>query len=311
MTFLWPQGLWLLLLLPALIAGYWCARGGRSLARHVPAALFGAAIALLLVASARPSARLPMPAQTGTVILAMDVSGSMRAADVAPTRLGAAQAAARDFVNDLPPGIRIGVVAFSTEARLVQPPVAGREQIMRAIDSLQAQEGTAIGSGIIESLKALLPGAPQDPGLALRVSAPAAWPAAARADAATAVILLTDGQNSHGPDPMEAARLAARLGVRVYTVAVGTAWGQIREEGGWRTPVGIDREGLKEIAELTGAEHFYASSAWRLQKIYERLGRKVVLARVRTEITALLCALAALAATAAAALSLSRFGRLL
>lgn len=293
MSFLWPQGLWLLLLVPALIAGYCRVRGGRSLARHVPAALFGTAIALLLVASARPTARLPMPAETGTVILAIDVSGSMRAADVAPTRLGAAQAAARDFVKDMPPGIRIGVVAFSTEARLVQPPVAGREEIIRAIDSLQAQEGTAIGSGILASLKAL------------------AWPAAVRADAATAVVLLTDGQNSHGPDPLEAARLAARLGVRVYTVAVGTAWGQIREEGGWKMTVGIDREGLKEIAALTGAEHFYASSAWRLQKIYEKLGRKVVLVRTRTEVTALLCALAALAAIVAAALSLSRFGRLL
>ena len=313
MTFLWPQGLWLLLLVPALIAGYCLARGRavRAPAHHAPAALFILAIALLLLAVARPVARLMLPAEAATVILAIDVSASMRATDVEPTRLGAAQAAAREFVKGMPPAVRIGVVAFATEAQLVQSAVAGREEVLRAIDSLTARDNTAIGSGILASLQALLPDAPRDPGLAIRVSSPAVWPAPGRADAATAIILLTDGQNSHGPDPIDAAQLAAKLGVRVYTIGVGSAHGRILEEGGWSSVVGIDEASLKKIAAITGAEYFYALSAWHLKRIYARIGSKVVLARTRTEIGGLLSALAAIVATVAAGLSLLWFGRVL
>jgi Ca-activated chloride channel family protein len=312
-TFLWPQGLWLLLLVPALIAGYCLARGRavRAPAHHAPAALFILAIALLLLAVARPVARLMLPAEAATVILAIDVSASMRATDVEPTRLGAAQAAAREFVKGLPPAVRIGVVAFATEAQLVQSAVAGREEVLRAIDSLTARDNTAIGSGILASLQALLPDAPRDPGLAIRVSSPAVWPAPGRADAATAIILLTDGQNSHGPDPIDAAQLAAKLGVRVYTIGVGSAHGRILEEGGWSSVVGIDEASLKKIAAITGAEYSYALSAWHLKRIYARIGSKVVLARTRTEIGGLLSALAAIVATVAAGLSLLWFGRVL
>ena len=313
MTFLSPQGLWLLLLVPALIAGYCLVRARvvRTPAHHAPAALFILAIALLLLAVARPTARLMLPAEAATVILAIDVSASMRATDVAPTRLGAAQAAAREFVKGMTPGVRIGVVAFATEAQVVQSAVAGREEVLRAIDSLTARDNTAIGSGILASLQALLPDAPPDPGLAIRVSSPAVWPAPGRADAATAIILLTDGQNSHGPDPMDAARLAAKLGVRVFTIGVGSAHGRILEEGGWISVVGIDEASLEKIAAITEAEYSYALSAWHLKRIYARLGSKVVLARTRTEIGGPLCAAAAVVATIAAALSVLWFGRVL
>ena len=327
MTFLWPQGLSLMVIVPALVAGYWLVlarrsteaqrhpglvpTGKRSFMRHLPPALFTLAIGLLLVAVARPTARLWMPAEEATVILAIDVSGSMRAADVAPTRLGAAQAAAREFVQGMPSGVSIGVVTFSTEARLVQPPVLEREVILNAIDTLAPQEETAIGSGILASLEALYPQDVLDTGLALRVSAREPKPALLRTNTATAVILLTDGQNSHGPDPMEAARLARYLGVRVYTIGVGTAHGRIRDERGWSTTVGIDEENLKAIAELTGAEYAYAQSAWHLNRIYAALGSKVVLAKIPTEVAGLLCALAALVATLSAGLSLFRSGRVL
>jgi Ca-activated chloride channel family protein len=300
MHFIWPQSLWLLLLVPAIAAGYrrMSSGKGRAVARHpglalttrgaachVPPALFAFAMVLLLMATARPTALMVMPTQARTVILAIDVSGSMNADDVWPTRLAAAQSAARAFVNALPDSVRVGVVAFSDEAQLVQPPVENREDVLFVIASLQAQHGTAIGRGILVSLEAIdkdIPGA---------------------------VILLTDGQNSHGPEPAEAAREAAARGVRIYTVGVGTPYGQIHHEQGWRQTVGIDEEALMSIAEQTGAEYFYASSAPDLYSIYSSLGSKVVLATIPTEISAFLCALAALLAIASAALSLVWFGR--
>jgi Ca-activated chloride channel homolog len=302
MSFLWPQSLWLLLLVPAFVAGYRsllkakraaAARhpglvpATRGFARHIPPALFVAAMVLLLTATARPTALLVMPSEARTVLLAIDVSGSMRADDVWPTRLAAAQAAARVFVNALPPSARIGVVAFSDEAELVQPPRADRDNVLNVIASLQPQHGTAIGRGILASLEAIDPDVP------------------------AAIIVLTDGQNSHGIDPTDAARLAAARGVRIYTVGVGTTYGHISHERGWRQVVGIDEDVLMGVAEMTGAEYFYASSAPELYAVYASLGSKVVLTRIRTEITALVCAVAALAAIVSAAMSLVWFGRVL
>jgi len=289
MNFIWPNSLWLLLLVPAIIAGYRrvVKRNGLLALRHLPPALFALAMVLLLVSTARPTALMVMPTEARTVILAIDVSGSMRADDVVPTRLAAAQAAARDFLNALPASVRVGVVAFTDEAHLVQAPVASREEVLFAIDSLQPLNGTAIGSGILASLGAVSP------------------------ETSAAIILLTDGQNSQGPDPMDAARLAAGKGVRVYTVGVGTAYGQINDERGWRMTVGIDEDALKAIAEITGSEYFYANSAPDLRAVYAGLGAKVMLARIRTEVTALLCAVAALVATVSATMSLLWFGRVL
>jgi len=307
MTFLWPQGLWLLLLVPAIVAAYYWvlkgkdaamarhsglalvaqALGGRGPRRHIPPALFALAMTLLLAAAARPTAPLVVPTETRTVILALDVSGSMSADDVWPTRLAAAQAAARTFLRTLPDSVRIGVVAFSDDAHLIQAPTAERDNVLFAIESLQVENGTAIGRG----LKASIEAAPKD--------APAA------------IILLTDGQNTHGPMPMEIAPLAERRGIRVYTVAVGTSFGMIRDERGFSAMVGVDEEPLREMAALTGAEHFQASSAPDLSRIYAALGSKIVLASMPTEIGALLCAAAALMATVSAAMSLLWFGRVL
>jgi Ca-activated chloride channel family protein len=307
MSFLFPQGLWLLLLVPAIIAAYyWVLRGkdaavarhsglalvaqalgGRSPRRHVPPALFALAMTLLLAAAARPTAPLVVPTETRSVILAIDVSGSMSADDVWPTRLVAAQAAARTFVRTLPDSVLIGVVAFSDEAHLVQAPTTDRDNVLFAIESLQVENGTAIGRGLQASLGAAPKGVP------------------------AAIILLTDGQNTHGPAPMEIAPLAEQRGIRVYTVAVGTAFGMIRDERGFSAMVGVDEGPLREMAALTGAEHFQASSAPDLSRIYSALGSKVVLARIPTEIGALLCAAAALMATVSAAMSLLWFGRVL
>ena len=326
MSFLWPHSLWLLLLLPAAIAARRWARTAAILprglqpaapgaARHAPPALFVLAMALLLTATARPTAVVLMPTEGRTVILAIDVSGSMGAEDVAPNRLDAAKAAAREFVVALPVSARIGVVAFSDEAVLVQPPVPERDEVLAAIDTLQIENGTAIGRAIFVSLQAAFPDVRLENDSLESAAAGSTVPRepASRpdADAAVAVILLTDGQNSMGPHPMDVAPLAAERGVRVYTIGVGTPYGEIRDQRGFSAMVGIDEDTLFKIAKLTGGDYFYASSALDLGNVYKRLSSKVVLARVQTEVTALLTAGAALLATLSAALSLLWFGRVL
>src|SRR5512136_3222208 len=180
MTFLWPDLLWLLTAVPALIAAYLFLLGrkkktalryanlslvkeamgaGQRFRRHIPPLLFLLALTLLIFAVARPSAVVTLPTHQRTVILAMDNSGSMRAADVEPSRIGAAQAAAKSFVTDQPRGTRIGVVTFAGTAAIAQAPTDNREDIVAAIDRFQLQRATAIGSGIILSLATIFPDA--------------------------------------------------------------------------------------------------------------------------------------------------------
>jgi len=327
MSFLWPEFLWLLLLVPASIGGYvWFLNRRRRAAirfaslsllkeaidkgqlwrRHLPPAMLLAALAVMIVAMARPAAVITLPSQHETVILAIDVSGSMRADDVEPTRLEAAQAAAREFVAGQPRSTRIGIVAFAGSAALVQPPTGNRTDILAAIDQLQLQHATAVGSGILVSLKAIFP---QDEfELAAK---PEKEPLPAGSYASAAIILLTDGQTTTGPDPVDAARLAAQRGVRVFTVGVGTAHGQIVSGEGWSMRVKLDEEPLKLIADLTRAEYFFAGTALDLRKIYESLTSRLVLERKETEITALFSALAAAAVLLSATLSLLWFNRVL
>ena len=185
MTFGWPDMLWLLLAVPLVVAGYLlmlrrkrraAARyaslamlkdamgAGSRVRRHVPPVLFLLAFILMIVAIARPSAVVTMPSQHETIVLAMDVSGSMRATDVKPNRLSAAQAAAKAFVDDQPRTVKIGVVSFAATASLVQPPTQNREDIVAAIDRFQLQRGTAIGSALIVSLATIFPDAGIDLG---------------------------------------------------------------------------------------------------------------------------------------------------
>ena len=267
MTFLWPDMLWLLLSVPALVAGYILlvrrkkkaalryaslsimkeAMGaGHRFRRHIPPLLFLAALAVMIAAVARPAAVITLPSQHETVILAMDTSGSMRATDVEPSRIAAAQAAARAFVADQPRHTRIGVVAFAGTASVVQAPTQNREEILAAIDRFQLQRATAIGSGILVSLKTIFPDAEFDlrswnpradslrdsgrgglPDQAGDQKKPAFKPVAPGSYTSAVIILLTDGQSNVGPNPIEAARMAADRGVRIFTVGVGTAEGSV------------------------------------------------------------------------------------
>ena len=343
MNLLWPEWLWSLLLLPPLVAAYLALLARRkkntvrlaSVAlvkqalgkgpgwrRHVPPALLLAAVAVLLLASARPTAKIKLPSVQETIILAMDVSGSMRATDVQPNRLVAAQEAAKAFVAGLPRNVRIGVVSFAGTAAIVQPPTFSREDVVAAIDRFQLQRGTAIGSGLVLSLASLFP----DDGIDLsQITGQRAMPAAPGEKKekkpfvpvepgsfnSAAIILLTDGQRTTGPDPMEAAKMAAERGVKVYTVGVGTKNGEIIGFEGWSMRVRLDEDTLKNIANATRANYFYAGTADDLKQVYQGLSSRLVVETKETEITGFLSLAGALLAIAAAALSIWWFGRLL
>lgn len=359
LSFIWPQLLWLLALLPVIVASYlWLLRRKRQRAlqlasllvikgasgsggawrRHVPPALFLAALACLIVAVARPAAVLTLPSQHETVILAIDVSGSMRATDVKPTRLVAAQEAAKAFITDQPMTTRIGIVSFAATASVVQSPTHSREDLTLAIDRFQLQRGTAVGSGILVALKMIFPDAEFDlrsanPRRDAQRSSPIdAAKGEGKADnkgdgkdsaktpprpvvpgsyTAAAIILLTDGQTTTGPDPLEAARMAGERGVRVYTVGVGTQAGEMIGAEGWSMRVRLDEQALKTIANVTRGEYFFAGSAPDLRKIYQDLTSKLFFEQKETEITALFAAVGALLALAAGFLSMLWFNRIL
>ncbi len=351
MTFMWPDLLWLLAAVPALIATYMFllrrkkksvlryanlslvkeALGtDKSYRRHIPPLIFLTALTVLILAMACLSAVVTLPTQHETVILAMDISGSMRATDVEPTRIVAAQAAAKSFVADQPRRTRIGVVTFAGTAAVAQAPTDNREEILAAIDRFQLQRATAIGSGILVSLKAIFPeaefdlrssnprrdpardslrAAPLDP--VREPEKPAFQPVPAGSYGSAVIILLTDGQSNVGPDPVESARMAAERGVRVYTVGFGTTEGEILRFEGWSMRVRLDEETLKKIAELTQGEYYYAGSAADLKKVYQTLSARLVFETRETEITALFSAAAAVLALLAALLSVLWYNRVL
>jgi Ca-activated chloride channel family protein len=341
MTFQWPNLLWSLLLVPALVGAYWwllrrrrrstvrlasiavakAALGqGPGWRRHVPPALLLAAITALLVAAARPMAVVKLPLSQRTIMLAMDVSGSMRATDVKPNRIVASQEAAKAFVNALPRDVKVGIVSFAGTAAVVQAPTVSREDIIAAIDRFQLQRGTATGSGIVLSLATLFPDdeieisqitGQRNMPRPLGENKPKKEfkPVEAGSYNSAAIIMLTDGQRTTGPDPLDAAKMAAQRGVRVYTVGVGTTSGETIGFEGWSMRVRLDEETLKNIAVMTQAEYFYAGSAQDLLKVYESLSSKLVVERKETEITALLALLAALLVATGAGLGVWWFGR--
>jgi Ca-activated chloride channel family protein len=344
MSLLWPSMLWLLLLLPLLVLAYlWLLRRRRKSTvklaslgvakaalgrgpgwrRHVPPALMLAALAALLFAVARPTAVITLPQSERTIILAMDVSGSMRAEDIKPNRLVASQEAAKTFVRSLPREVKVGVVSFAGTAAVVQAPTTSHDDVIAAIDRFQLQRATATGSGIILSLATLFPdhgieiqhvtGQRNFPGGRAIGTAeddkPKFKPVPPGSYTSAAIIMLTDGQRTTGPDPIDAAKMAAERGVRVYTVGMGTTKGEIIGFEGWSMRVRLDEETLKAVSLMTLGEYFYAGTAEDLQKVYEGLSSRMVVERKETEISALFAALGAALALASAALSVWWFGR--
>jgi Ca-activated chloride channel homolog len=338
MSFQWPEMLWLYLALPLLVAAYFYAPSrkkklalryasltlvkeamgaGQKWRRHIPPLLFLLSLAVMIAAIARPQAVITLPSQHETVILAMDVSGSMRATDVEPNRLVAAQNAAKAFIADQPDSVRIGIVAFAGTATVAQAPTRNREDVIAAIDRFQLQRATAIGSAIIVSLATIFPDQGIDVGELTygrekKGDKPASTlkPVPPGSYASAVIILLTDGQRTTGPDSVQAAKMAAERGVRIYTVGVGTPDGKIIGFEGWSMRVRLDEETLKSVADITRGEYFYAGNAVDLKKVYQALNAKLVLERKKTEVTALFAAVAALFAVVSAALSLAWFHRI-
>lgn len=348
MNFLWPQMLWLLLAVPLLVALYVWLLGRRKAAygyasvgllreaigpgvrirRHVPPALLLLAFVAALFAVARPTAVVTLPSQFQTIVLAIDVSLSMRASDILPDRITAAQAAAKSFIEDHPPRARIGIVAFGGSAQLVQKPTEKSDELIAAIDRFQLQRGTATGSALVVSLATLFPdegidvesvvfgrggrdngrGVPID--RAARPEVPRPPPVKPGSYASGVIVLLSDGRRTTGPDPLEVAKMAADRGVRVFTVGFGTLEGATIGFEGWSAYVRLDEETLKAVAEITRGEYYHAGTATDLKKVYQELNTRFVMERKDTEVTSLFSAVAALLATVAGVLSLAWFGRL-
>jgi Ca-activated chloride channel family protein len=307
MSFIWPAMLILLLLVPVCIAlyvrllrrrrvfaarygslGFVQAGAGRPLGarRHVPPVLFLIGMTILLIALARPQALISLPRVEGTIILAFDVSGSMAAEDMQPTRMEAAKAVARDFVERQPPSVKIGVVAFSDGGFAVQAPTNEQGDILAAINRITPQRGTSIGQGILASLATLSAGTEQAP-RRYSTLVPTPTPVPAGSDTSSMIVLLTDGENNGPPEPLAAAQAAADRGVRIYAVGIGSSAGTTLHVNGFTVHTSLDEPTLQQIAQFTEGAYYNAQSQDDLRAIYNDLDLQLVIKPEATEVTAL------------------------
>ncbi len=336
MTFLWPAMLWLLLTLPLLAALYLrierrrrqfavrygdfgllkqaAAGQGRvpGVRRHIPAILFLLAIAILLFALARPQMTLRLPKLEGIVILAFDTSGSMAAEDVEPSRLEAAKSVAREFVARQPSVVQVGVVAFSDSGFSVQPPTGDDEAILAALDRLEPQRSTSLANGILVALNTidkLTLQTPEDSEDFAPELLPTRTPVPPGSYSPASIVLISDGENTANPNPLEVAAEAARRGVRIHAIGIGSPSGATLEVEGFLIHTQLDEAMLREIAAITGGNYYNAASADDLRAIYEQIEPQVVVRQEKTEITALLAGSSILVLLAGGFLSLFWFGR--
>jgi Ca-activated chloride channel family protein len=340
MNVLWPGFLWALVLVPLALAAYLLAQRRRAryavrftnldlLAnvvtrspgwrRHLPAVLYLLALATLLVSLARPQSTVLVPKEQATVVMVIDVSGSMNATDVEPTRLVAAQQAANSFLENLPAKFRVGLVSFSATAQTLTRPTTDRDAVRDALSSLHAEGGTAMGDAIDRALEAKRPPPPQvdrpraKPGAQPTPTVPPAEAQPGK-EPPVVMLLLSDGANTVGKkQPMEAADEAKRLQVPVFTIALGTDSGvvEVPDESGQprRIPVPPDKVTLRRIADTTGGKFFTAPSNRDLKGVYRDLGSRIGFVKERQEVTVVFAAGALLLLVAGGALSLAWFNR--
>ncbi len=343
MHFLWPHNLWWMLVLPVLPALYlWLLRRGgkpalvysslrvvreavgRSWRRHVPPALVFLALALLLLALARPTASVPLPWAKSTIWLAIDISRSMRVADVQPTRMVAAQDAAKAFLGEVPKPIEVGLVTFAGTAQVAQRATLDRPSLVSAVDAIQMQYGTAIGNAIVVCLAELFPDhgidlgemtfgasrrAPARGGLDDKAPPKEFKPVPPGSYGSAAIILLSDGRRTTGVDTLEAAKMAADRGVRIHVVGLGTPDGHTALGDGMAMYLQLDEPTLKHVAQMTGGEYHHAGTAEKLRSVYQTLGSRMQVSQRDTELTALLALAAGLLLVSGAGLSVLWFSR--
>lgn len=275
--------------------------------KHVPFAVFLVAVTLLLVALARPTAHLGLPHREGTVILAFDVSNSMLATDLAPTRMDAAKAAARTFVKKQPSTIKVGVVAFSDGGLTTQQPTNVQADVLASIDRLKPSGGTSLGRGVFTALSTIA-------GKPIALDDQAAQGNFDNLDIgyyrSAAIILLTDGDNRSNPDPLEVAKLASVAGVRIYPIGIGRADGTVVQIDGFNLATALDEDLLTKMASVSDGSYFHAADEASLAKVYDKIDLRFTTESKRTEITGLVSGVSALLLFVGAALSLWWFGRL-
>ncbi len=334
MSFLWPAMFLLLLLLPVFIGVYLllfirrqqaAARYGKlgflqqaqgrglALRRLIPTVFFGLGLVLLIVALARPQMVVSIPRVVGTVVLAFDVSGSMGADDLKPTRMEAAKAAAQDFVAQQPRTVQIGVVAFSDSGVSVQAPTSDRDVVLAAIKRLTPERGTSLANGILASLKTIA----DVNGPVTRfytnltpMPTPSPTPMPRGVYTSGMIVLLTDGENNENPDPLAAAQAAADRGVRIYTIGIGSITGTELKLGGFTVHTQLDESMLKQISDLTDGVYYNASNTEDLPKIYDGINTQLIVKAEETEVTSVFAGAGILVFLMGAAFSLLWLGRL-
>lgn len=327
MSFESPMALAALIVIPAIVAAYVSsvrrrsrraatlatqglvttsssARLGRR--RHIPFVVFALALTALVIALARPQTDLTTPRREGTVIMAFDVSNSMAADDLDPSRVEAAKTAARAFVEQQPSSIRIGVVAFGDAAVLVQPPTNTPEDVLAAIDRLSVEGGTSLGQGLFAALTAIA-------GKPLTIDESALQSDLGAIDigyfGSSTIVLLSDGENNGEPDPLVVAQIASVAGVHIHAIGIGTPQGTVVDIGGFNVATALDAELLAQVAEVSDGQYYEASNAAELSEIYKNIDLDFKSVTEHTEVTALFTAGAALLLVIGALLSVFWFGR--
>jgi Ca-activated chloride channel homolog len=337
MSFIWPWVLLLLVFIPLAAALYvllqWLRRrrmarygstllgqatGGRrgqmGWRRHFPAALFLLGLTILTVALARPQAVVSVPRIEGTVILAFDVSGSMAADDIKPTRMDAAKAAALSFVQNQPSTVQVGIVAFSDSGFAIQPPTNDQNALAQAISRLTPQRGTSLGQGIAAALTAIINAQNGDQTHFYSNATPeptaTPQPVAPGSKGSTVVVLLTDGENNEQPNPLAVAQAAADSGIRIYTVGLGSPQGTELKVNGFTVHTQLNEALLQQIAQVTAGSYFNAQSAQDLQAVYNHLDAQLIVKPEKMEITSLFAGASLLVMLVGGVLSLWWFSRL-
>ncbi|MCL4272400.1 MAG: VWA domain-containing protein [Anaerolineales bacterium] len=334
MAFIWYQMLWTLLAIPLLVLLYLrmqerrkkltlrygslglvqqAAGKGIGARRHISAVLFLVGLIVLFLALARPQMVVGLPRVEGIVILAFDVSGSMAAEDFAPNRLEAAKAVASEFVSRQPSTVQVGIVAFSDSGFSVQLPTDDQAEILDAISRLRPQRGTSVANGIVVSLNTIAAATGMEPVVSFDENElpnlEDIEPTMIVDDNSAVIVLLTDGENNMDPDPLAAAEFAAEQGVRIHTIAIGSAEGTVLEVNGFSVFTQVDEASLRQIAEITDGLYFNAQNEEDLREVYESIEPRLLFKQEETEVTSIFAGVSILILLVGGMLSLLWFSR--